>query len=234
MAFFLGLRGRLDSHANEFLGVLTARLLGVAFAIVERMEAPLDKKTLRREARARRAGMSADVVSRESGAIWARLWTLPFFARAEGVFTYLSVGNEVGTHGLVQDLLAAGRRVYAPVMEEVAAPEWAEIARWEDLVPGPRGILSPTLAARRDEEFGPGCVCLTPGLVFDRSGHRIGQGGGFYDRFLATFPGVSIGLAFDWQVVEGLEPEAHDRAVGWIVTPSRIVDCAAFGRDGME
>jgi len=65
--------------------------------------------------------------------------------------------------------------------------------------------------------------CLVPLLAFDSSGARLGRGGGFYDRFLEKFKGIKIGLAFDWQKVEGKLPtEAHDQRLDMVITEKEI------------
>ncbi len=64
-----------------------------------------------------------------------------------------------------------------------------------------------------------------PGVAFDRSGHRLGYGGGFYDRFLARLPAraLRIGVAFDQQVLDELPAEEHDQPVDLVVTPSEVL-----------
>ena len=64
----------------------------------------------------------------------------------------------------------------------------------------------------------PGALVLMPGLAFDPEGHRIGYGGGFYDRFLAREPGhPTLALCYDFQMLPRLETEEFDIPVDWVI-----------------
>lgn len=85
------------------------------------------------------------------------------------------------------------------------------------LRPGPFGIPEPTSgeAASTIETF------LCPGLAFTRDGHRLGQGGGYYDRFLLKHPAAQfIGIAFDFQLVTEIPRDPHDLVMHRVITSS--------------
>lgn len=87
------------------------------------------------------------------------------------------------------------------------------------LEPGPWGALQPPGAA---PEAVPD-VAFVPLLGFTPDGHRLGQGGGHYDRWLAAHPEtLALGLAWDCQMLDNLPLEPHDRALRAIITPTRI------------
>ncbi|QKG71416.1 5-formyltetrahydrofolate cyclo-ligase [Erythrobacter mangrovi] len=89
----------------------------------------------------------------------------------------------------------------------------------EDLEVGPYGLLQPAAEAATIDP----AVLFVPLLGFTASGARLGQGGGHYDRWLASRPqAIAIGLAWDCQLVEHLPSEAHDQPLAAIVTPTRI------------
>ena len=67
---------------------------------------------------------------------------------------------------------------------------------------------------------------LVPGIGFDASGTRIGQGGGWYDRALQNTSGIFVGIAFDEQIEERLPRESHDVAMHFVCTPTRWISCA--------
>ena len=74
----------------------------------------------------------------------------------------------------------------------------------------------------------PDRICrLSLSVFFDVRGHRLGYGGGYYDRTLATLSVASIGVAYDVLEVLGFEAQAHDRTLDWIVTESRVLAGAA-------
>ena len=63
-------------------------------------------------------------------------------------------------------------------------------------------------------------IAIIPGVAFDKNFNRLGRGRGYYDRFLASFPGVKIGICFDFQIVSAIPCEPHDVKMDAIVTPS--------------
>ncbi len=89
-----------------------------------------------------------------------------------------------------------------------------------DLVDGPLGLRQP----RADSPVVEPAVLFMPLLGFDTSGQRLGQGGGFYDRWLAAHPDtIAIGMAWDVQEVEDLPIEGHDMPLAAIITPTRLL-----------
>lgn len=70
-------------------------------------------------------------------------------------------------------------------------------------------------------------VVLTPGISFDRSGGRLGFGGGYYDRFLSTTPALRVGITYDECLTERLPRTERDQLMDWIATPSQIIPCRA-------
>lgn len=101
-------------------------------------------------------------------------------------------------------------------------PDLERFARWC----GEHGIrvVEPTPDPTATDPVAPGDVdvVVVPGLAFTPDGRRLGQGGGWYDRFLARCrPGCAVvGVCFDGQIVDDVPTEAHDRRVDWIVTPT--------------
>jgi 5,10-methenyltetrahydrofolate synthetase len=73
-------------------------------------------------------------------------------------------------------------------------------------------------------------LALAPGVAFDAGGHRLGRGRGYYDRLLEPFAGVAAGVAFDWQILERVPVEPHDRRLDVIVTPTRWLDVTGRAR----
>ena len=107
--------------------------------------------------------------------------------------------------------------------------DWHAIARLEDAVAGYCGICEPPddpstlvdVAA-----YGADALALVPGLLFDDEGYRLGYGGGYYDRFLTDFPGVTMGLARASGCVESLADlggrEVFDRPVQQVASEAGI------------
>lgn len=95
--------------------------------------------------------------------------------------------------------------------------EFLPVTHYDRLVPGPFGILEPP----GGPPAGDLDVIICPGLAFTRDGHRLGQGGGYYDRALARFPQArKIAVAFPCQIVATLPHEPHDAIMDAVITPS--------------
>lgn len=170
-----------------------------------------------------RQSLPPDDAVRLSERVGERLWTLPVFQSACSVFTYVSAkDNEVDTRGVIAALLKGGRRVACPASAPGGRMVWRRITRADELMAGRFGIPEPD-AYRCEhviaDEFS---VVLVPGIAFAVDRHRIGYGRGYFDRFLSHYTGTSIGLAFDFQIIDAVPMEAHDEQVDFVVTESRI------------
>ena len=97
-----------------------------------------------------------------------------------------------------------------------------------DLVMGHYGILEPRseLAGLQPPYDGDRrMMWLIPGLGFDMKGHRLGRGGGYYDRLLCGATGMKTGIGYDCQIFDAIPCEPHDIGVDYVVTETRIVEC---------
>jgi 5-formyltetrahydrofolate cyclo-ligase len=186
------------------------------------------KKKVRAAALTRREALSDLIRSEKSSLIFNRLIRFEQFRKARCVFIYVSVRSEVQTEGIVRAALAQGKTVCVPLVDkknkEVIACSVSDPER--DLHPGTMGIPEPDrLTCPTVSACDIDCV-LVPGLAFTEQGHRIGYGGGFYDRFLNEWPGFSCALAFEEQIVANLPFDpAHDVAVRRIITDQRDINC---------
>lgn len=185
-----------------------------------------DKGSLRAHYRAFRARLPRLVREAADAGIANRLMTMPEVKAAPVVLAYVSFGSEVDTLGVISGLLSAGRRVAVPRCDEAAhSMAFCEIHALSELAPGAHGILEPVGSSRclgTSEMLGS--VCLVPGLTFDASGRRIGYGGGYYDRFLAFYPGHKLGLCRSMQLsCAELPHDANDIAVDFVVTEAGVI-----------
>lgn len=179
------------------------------------------KSRLRTEVRARRREMVWQEVEIASENICARLNELAVWRNARTVCAYLSLGNEVCTHALVGGALA-DKTILAPKSHDAGRMSWHHLRDWETLAPGMFGILEPPDSEPPVEPPCPDLV-LVPGLAFDRLGHRLGHGGGYYDRFLAGVSGVKVALAYSWQIRGDIPYERHDICMDAIVTEREVI-----------
>jgi|GEM_PF-209596 len=185
------------------------------------------KRTIRAEALAARRGLTPEQVTQKSTAILDKLRSLPEFESARALLVYVSSkDNEVDTLRLISSAIESGRKVLVPVaVTSTRKMVWSELRSLDELQPSTFGIMEPKEDCIRPVEHNETDVALVPGIAFDVAGHRIGYGGGYYDRFLASFRGKKVALAYELQVYESIPAEPHDLPVELIVTEDRIVNC---------
>jgi 5-formyltetrahydrofolate cyclo-ligase len=183
---------------------------------------------LRTRILAARDRQTPEEIIEKSRAINENLRSLDQLRRSHTIFAYVSFRSEVDTTGLIDELLAAGKKVAVPVtrVKDKRLDVVSITSREKDLVPGycripePRPELWQTAMVAEEEIE----IILLPGSVFDLRGGRFGYGGGYYDRFLERNPqALRIGLAFDLQVVNEAPLAAHDQLLDLVITESRII-----------
>ena len=160
--------------------------------------------------------------SRKSDIIKDRLFNEEAFKQAEVVMFYVSLKDEVDTCFMIDEALKTGKRVCVPViLKEDKRLIAGEIRnRLEDLESQHFGIYQPKRDRVREVPLDDIDLVVVPGIAFDRKNIRLGRGHGYYDRFLSGLPSATktIGLAFDFQVLEDLPKDPHDIPVSKIVS----------------
>lgn len=186
------------------------------------METAARKAWIRRLLLRRRESLSEWTRAQWASRIQEHLLSLPGVARARWIHFYAAVRGEVPTREMMWACLARGMRVVVPRVDPQGRRlEFSEIRDPDrDLIPGFRGILEPPPTRFRPVSPEVLEVVVLPGVGFDLQGHRLGYGGGFYDRLLATLlpRPLCIGLAYSLQVVPALPREDHDVRMDWVVT----------------
>lgn len=133
------------------------------------------------------------------------------YKAAKIVALYFSVSTEPSTKEIISNAFAEHKRVAVPIYNPITRLyEWGEYLPDAKLFESRFGIVEPEQAPRINPlEIS---VCYLPGLLFDKTGVRLGHGGGFYDRLLVQLSPTTpiIGLSFPWQIVDSLPHEGHD------------------------
>ena len=159
---------------------------------------------------------------RSSEAIWRKVHRLTAFRQAATVCCYVALPYEVQTRRMIEEMLKSGKRVVVPVTRPDSKRLWLSEVRDpdRDLAPGAFGVPEPVPTARRPVPARELDLVFVPGLAFDRRGHRLGHGHGYFDRFLAHLPEATptVGLAFRFQLLDRLPADSHDRAVHMVLT----------------
>ena len=166
--------------------------------------------------------LSKGEILEKSGKIHDNLFNLQQYKKSKIIMFFVSFNSEVDTHSMIREALKDKTVVVPKVVHHEIEP--SVIIDFDNLIPGKFGIPEPIeimkIAYKNID------LVLVPGIVFDRQGHRIGYGFGYYDKFLAkVHKAVKIGLAFDFQVVDNIPRETHDIAVDFVVTEKGVVEC---------
>ena len=160
--------------------------------------------------------------ARKSAIIKARLFNEEEYKKARVVMFYVSLQDEVDTLSMIDEALKAGKRIAVPVIlkEEKRLIAGEIHNRLEDLESQHFGIYQPRQDRVKEVPLDDIDLIVVPGVAFDRKNIRLGRGHGYYDRFLSGLPKrtKTIGLAFDFQVLEDLPQDPHDVPVSKIVS----------------
>ena len=175
----------------------------------------MDKKELRRSIRERKRAMTeVEIVSRSEklGHLFAQSEA---YKAAKTIYGYLPYNQEVRTVPMLEQALKDGKRVAVPKVygEEMKFLYLDDLTKVEKGYAGiPEPIADGPVA---DDET---ALVLMPGLAFDPQGHRIGYGGGFYDKFLAAEPNhPTLALCYEFQMLPKLDTEEHDIPVDTVL-----------------
>lgn len=179
----------------------------------------MEKAALRQIIRAKKRAMTPDAIATASENLARQLYRHPAYQAASAIFGYLSYNQEVRTLPILRQAQLDGKRVAVPkVIGDTMIFVWLDDL--DDIAPGYQGIPEPLDDTPADC---PDALVLMPGLAFDRAGHRLGYGGGFYDKFLAREPNhPTLALCYAFQLVDQVETEAHDLPVNYVLVEQKL------------
>lgn len=175
----------------------------------------MDKTALRREIREKKRAMSEAQIAQKSACLGEKFASTEQYRNAKTIYGYLPYNQEVRTVPMLARALAEGKRVAVPKVygDEMRFIYLDDLTRIEK---GYAGIPEPVDDGPVADD--PAALVLMPGLAFDPQGHRIGYGGGFYDKFLMQEPShPTVALCYDFQMLEALETEDHDIPVDLVL-----------------
>ena len=164
---------------------------------------------------------AADALARHAVAL------LP--SRPSSITCYLSLPVEPGTDPLIALAQAAGHRIVVPRIDG-ARLDWVDLHVHGEQRSGPMGIREPVGDAIDPAVLDDFDVLFVPATAVDRQGHRLGQGGGYYDRTLAHLRPhndggpLIVAVVFDEEVIDGVPVERHDCRVDAALTPGGVIE----------
>lgn len=178
----------------------------------------MDKKELRNIIRERKRQFSGQQLEELSLLVLDRLRRNIRLQQARSILLYYSLPDEVNTHQFIDELVNQGKQVFLPVVVDGENMEIREYTGSKDLRQGSFHIMEPIGRLLPEDEYGKIEAGIIPGMSFDKSGHRLGRGKGYYDRMLCKMLHLyKIGICFDFQKTETVPTEATDIKMDAIV-----------------
>lgn len=175
----------------------------------------MDKKELRRSIRERKRAMTEEEIVSRSEKLGVLFAQSEAYKNAKTIYGYLPYNQEVRTVPMLEQALKDGKKVavpkvYGDEMKFLYLDNLTKVSKGYAGIPEP--IADGPVA---DDET---ALVLMPGLAFDPQGHRIGYGGGFYDKFLAAEPNhPTLALCYEFQLLPELDTEEHDIPVDTVL-----------------
>ncbi|TET52955.1 MAG: 5-formyltetrahydrofolate cyclo-ligase [Actinobacteria bacterium] len=182
----------------------------------------MDKKAWREQMLEVRDKIDKSQKQTKENKIREKLERLEIYQQAYTVLYYVSFKSEVDTHKLIKEALKENKVVAAPLVNKKSLLV-KQISSFRQLKPGAMGILEPD-KKRSSVKLKDLNVIIVPGVAFDKEHHRLGYGGGYYDRLLSKKEDfISISLAFEEQIIDKLPYNKYDQKVDFIVTDKRVL-----------
>lgn len=180
-------------------------------------ERVLTKSQLRNKILWRLKSQKEEGRNRKSRLIEKKLFNSGVFKKAKNVMFYISFDGEVDTKKMIRDAQKLGKIVTVPVCRSNRVIKPCLLSKKVRLKKGPYGIPQPLLKTFVSPESLD--LVIVPGVAFDKQGNRLGRGKGYYDCFLRKLPKdiISVGLAFDFQILPFIPATAHDVGVNSVI-----------------
>ncbi len=175
----------------------------------------MDKQALRKAIREKKRAMTEEQICTASLRLGELLVRSEMYQQAKTLYGYLPYNQEVRTTAMLQQALLEGKRVavpkiYGDEMKFIYLDDLSQVAK------GYSGIPEPIQDGPVADD--PTALVLMPGLAFDAQGHRVGYGGGFYDRFLEKEPNhPTIALCYEFQMLPELPVQEYDVPVDCVI-----------------
>lgn len=175
----------------------------------------MNKQQLRQAIRQRKRAMTQEEIEDRSRSLCEKFLKSDDYRCCTCLYGYLPYNQEVRTWPILHQALADGKqvavpKVYGDEMKFIYLTDLTQVAAGYAGIPEP--IADDPVAEQQD------ALVLMPGLAFDPQGHRIGYGGGFYDKFLSREPGhPTVALCYEFQMVDHLETEQFDIPVDTVI-----------------
>ena len=196
------------------------------------MKSTETKEEIREKYRKIRAQIPSEIRKHADNQIAERLFNRPEYRDARIIYCYMSFKDEADTASIIDESLRLGKQVALPRVSGKRKMEFFFISGQKDLVTGFMGIKEPAGYCLEASAPSEDALVLLPGLAFDRSGARLGYGGGFYDTYLAKHAGCKkAALAYSAQIAPEIPTEPVDVKTDMIITEKELIICSQDFRE---
>lgn len=179
-----------------------------------------EKKAIRKQIFAVRKACMAEQIEKSSREITKTVTQMSLFQEAQTIYIYADYNKEVITRYIIEEAWKQNKEVAVPkvVGDHMVFYRLTEFSQLEE---GYCHIPEPVRGEEVSWEEG---LMVMPGVAFDTDNHRVGYGGGFYDRFLEKHPKLNtIAIAFEFQILPEVPWEKTDIRPDYIVTEKRVI-----------
>lgn len=175
------------------------------------------KKTLRKKFISERNSLASGYRNSSTNTIFATLEEQNFFESSEKIFIYVGFGSEITTETFIKKWINK-KQIFVPKIEN-GKMNLIRLKSWDELAPGHFGVLEPTSS---DYYEGKIDLVVTPSIVFDNNGYRLGYGKGYYDKYFSSREyDISVGLSYHKLLQDNVPKEDHDIKVDVIITEEK-------------
>lgn len=183
----------------------------------------MTKSEIRNSVKAEKSKLTKTEVHDYSDRVQGIFLESDLYRDATVIYSYLPYNTEIETQKIIECAWRDGKKVCVPKVLDDGYMEFYEITSFDTVKLGYCGIPEPEAGeVSQDRDV----LLIMPGLAFDKRHNRVGYGGGFYDRYIdrrndCTF--TTVAFAYEFQVFEKLETEAHDKKVDYLITKEGLI-----------
>ena len=179
----------------------------------------VEKSRLRKQLLDSRDSLSQDFINITSKQIQDNLRKVDFFRNAKSIGAYYSIGSEVKTLDILQEILKAGKELSLPkvVKKDLV---FKKISSISDLEPGNFSVMEPKEYCEDVKKIE---VIIVPAISLTRDGHRLGYGFGYYDKYLEGKKSKTMALSYSKQLIKSFSHSDHDVRIDCIVTEDEVI-----------
>ncbi len=181
-----------------------------------------EKRNLRRALLEKRSSLSFETRKEKDESLSSLLASTDEFLSCDTLLAYCPTRNEIDVLPLIEKAFSMGKRVAFPKCKKDGYMDFYYVNTLSDLEDGAYSIKEPNenceLFLGREK-----ALCILPALAFDKSGYRLGYGGGYYDRFLCRFELTCVGLVYDEFFLDKLPYDEHDKKASILITEGGVI-----------